>query len=60
LIPQGALWNLGTNVSNVTEKFPGLDFRFLALSAYFNCPIAREYLMALGKVQNKIVLLDMV
>ena len=45
----GAFGNFGTEGTNVSEVFPGLEMNLLTLEAHCCIPIYREYLLCSGK-----------
>ncbi|KAJ3095977.1 diacylglycerol O-acyltransferase 1 [Phlyctochytrium planicorne] len=48
IISLGAFTNFGTEASDFSKKFPGIDLRVLTLSSNFNLPLWRELLLSLG------------
>jgi 2-acylglycerol O-acyltransferase 2 len=48
ILSLGALGNFGTDATDFSKKFPGIDLRVLTLKINFLCPIYREFALAFG------------
>ncbi|KAJ3097589.1 diacylglycerol O-acyltransferase 1 [Phlyctochytrium bullatum] len=48
IISLGAFTNFGTEATDFSRKFPGIDLRVLTLQSNFNIPLWRELLLSLG------------